>query len=680
MSHQCLGDNSRDEWNKATSNRVNDDHDCYRNSTVHSELYMDTYLQSLNEPEEFFGNIAKRLHWSKLWDRVLDNRTPPFTKWYCGGYLNACYNTIDRHVIAGKGDQVALIHDSPMTNTVRKVTYKELFEKVSILAGGLRRLGVKKGDRVVIYMPLIPEVIMAMLATVRLGAVHSVVFGGFAASELCTRIEHAKPTVVIAANCGLEPNKVIPYLDILHDAVGMSSWKPIRSVIFQRQQILVSPLDIENDINWDDVLAYGERAECVPVEANDPLYILYTSGTTDKPKGIQRPTGGHLVTLMYTMDTVYGVKPGDVWWNASDLGWVVGHSYICYGPLLYGATSIMYEGKPDRTPDPGQYFRLIDQHKINVLFSVPTAFRVLRRADPDLKFGSKYSLKSLRTIFVAGEHCDLETKSWIEEKFKVPVLNHWWQTETGSAITATCLGLDQNLNPPKYTTGLPFVGYDIKVMHPDGSEAGPNELGRILCKLPLPPGTMSTLFQNDELFKKVYFQNYPGYYDTMDAGYKDDNGYIFVTARDDDVINVAGHRISTSSLEDAVFKHPDVADAAVFGVPESTKGQVPLCLFVPKQGCEKPTTKVSVEIIKVVRDTIGPIASFRLVAAVETLARTRSGKTMRKAMADFAANKSVILPATVEDATVFKDIRRALQELGYAMNAPDPVVGMKRGK
>ncbi|XP_055610296.1 acyl-CoA synthetase short-chain family member 3, mitochondrial [Uranotaenia lowii] len=636
-------------------------------------LYRDVYERSINEPNAFWGELAEQLlHWNKPWEAVMDNSNPPFTKWYIGGQLNACYNALDRHVLNKAGDKVALIHDSPMTNTVRRVTYNELLDKVSRLAGGLKKLGVKKGDRVVIYMPLIPETIMAMLATVRLGAIHSVVFGGFAASELCSRIEHAEPKVIIAANCGIEPNKIIHYIDILHEAVRMSKWKPQVNIVFQRTNILVSDLDDKMDVSWESTLS--DPAECVPVEANDPLYILYTSGTTDKPKGIIRPTAGHLISLMYTMNTIYGVQPNDVWWNASDMGWVVGHSYICYGPLLFGATSVMYEGKPDRTPDPGQYFRVIAEHKVSALFSVPTSFRVLRRIDPSSKFGSKYSLKSLRTIFIAGEHCDSETKKWIETTFGVPVLNNWWQTETGSAITATCVGLAQNLNPPQFTTGLPFCGYDIRVLNPDGTEAAQNELGRIVIKLPLPPGTMSSLYRNDDLFEKLYFSRFPGFYDTMDAGYMDEKGYVYVTARDDDVINVAGHRISTSSLEDAVLRHPDVADAAVFGVPEPTKGQIPLCLYIVKDGVSKTTNKLSVELIRLIREVIGPIASFRLVGRVDALPRTRSGKTMRRAMADFAADKCVRLPATIEDEKVFGNIRQVLQELGYAMHAPDPTV------
>ncbi|KAH8278566.1 hypothetical protein KR018_005243, partial [Drosophila ironensis] len=647
---------------------------------AHDPLYMEAYRKSVQNPVSFWEEQAQLLDWDRPWQQVLDNSNPPFTKWYVGGYLNACYNAIDRHILAGRGSNVALIHDSPLTGTVRRVTYQELYDQIILLAGGLAKLGVTKGDRVVIYMPLIPETIIAMLAIVRLGAIHSVVFGGFAARELCSRIEHVEPKLVIASNVGVEPGKVVPYLDILHSAINMSRWKPPqRNIIFHRPNISpdTTKLDERADVLWSDVLAMakGEQAiACVPIEANDPLYILYTSGTTDKPKGVLRTIGGHLVALMYTLRTIYGINPGDTWWAASDMGWVVGHSYICYGPLCLGAVSVMYEGKPDRTPDPGQYFRIIDQYKVRAIFSVPTSFRVIRRADPDISYGRQYSTKSLRAIFIAGEHCDYETKAWIEKTFKVPALNHWWQTETGSAVTATCLGFNQSLSPPTYSTGLPLMGYEIKILKPDGNEAAPSELGRIVLKLPLPPGNMATLYKNEELYRKLYFQKYPGYYDTMDAGYKDERGYIFVTARDDDVINVAGHRLSTSSLEDAVLRHPDVVDVAVFGVPEATKGQVPLCLYIPVENCKKTDAKLSAEIIKLIRDVVGPIAAFRLITAVNNLPRTRSGKTMRKAMADFARNERVVLPATIDDASVFTEIRRALQQLGYAMSAPDPIV------
>ncbi|XP_044742144.1 acyl-CoA synthetase short-chain family member 3, mitochondrial [Chrysoperla carnea] len=638
----------------------------------YSEIYDETFRRSIQNPDEFWGEIAKEVVWTKKWDKVLDNSNEPFTKWFVGGELNACYNCLDRHVENGKGDKIALIHDSPLTGTIRRMSYSELLTKVQLLSGVLASYGVKKGDRVLIYMPLIPEAIVSMLATVRLGAVHSVVFGGFAARELCSRIEHTQPKVIIAASCGIEPSRVVKYKVIVNEALRISSWKVKKCIIFQRRNIEVAPLDNEIDVDWDDALDEAEPHPCVSVEANDPLYILYTSGTTDKPKGIQRPVGGHIVALAWTMKTVYGMGPNDVWWSASDLGWVVGHSYICYGPLLSGITSIMYEGKPDRSPDPGQYFRIIQEHRVNAIFTVPTAFRVIRREDPEIKYGRKYNTGTLRHIFVAGEHCDYETKVWAENVFNVPVLNHWWQTETGHSITATCLGLGHSTNPPKYSSGMPFPGYNIKVLRADNTETQPMELGRIVVKLPLPPGTMSTLYLSPERFCEVYFSKYPGYYDTMDAGYRDEYGYIYVTSRDDDVINVAGHRLSTSALEDVVLKHPDIADAAVIGVPEPTKGEIPLCLFVIKKNSTKNENIISKEVIKLVRELIGPIAAFRLTACVRGLPRTRSGKTCRKSIADLARDKSIQIPSTIEDGTVYKDIKTVLQSVGYALNAPDP--------
>ncbi|KAK9890129.1 hypothetical protein WA026_008938 [Henosepilachna vigintioctopunctata] len=647
-------------------------HDAVKENLYPADHYHKIYKKSLSNPEEFWGEIAKCVEWSKPWDRVLDNRTQPFTKWFVGGEINACHNAVDRHVKAGKGSKVALIHDSPLTKTVRRVTYAELLDEVSHLAGALAKLGVTKGDRVLIYMPLIPEAIVSMLATARLGAVHSVVFGGFASRELCTRIIHSEPKVIIAASCGLEPHRIIRYKEILNEAIEMSSYKPHKCIIFQRRNVESCSLDVEMDLLWEDALKMAGPHECVPVEANDPLYILYTSGTTDQPKGIQRPVGGHIATLCWTMSTVYGMGPEDVWWAASDLGWVVGHSYICYGPLLAGITSVMYEGKPDRTPDPGQYFRIINEHKVNGLFSVPTAFRVIKREDPEVEFGRKYSLKSLKAIIVAGEHCDYETKAWAERVFNAPVLNQWWQTETGHAMAAHCIGLGHSMNPPKYTAGMAFPGYDIKILRKDGTEAVRNELGRIVVKLPLPPGTMSCLYQAPERFCQVYFQKYPGYYDTMDAGYIDEYGYIYVTARDDDVINVAGHRISTSALEDVVLAHPDVVDATVVGVPEPTKGEVPLCLFVMKKDTQKTEAAVSRDILRMVRQLVGPIAAFRLAVAVTGLPHTRSGKICRKSISDLARNKEIRIPGTVEDPSVYKNIKITLQKLGYACSAPDP--------
>ncbi|XP_015609410.1 acyl-CoA synthetase short-chain family member 3, mitochondrial isoform X2 [Cephus cinctus] len=633
--------------------------------------YEEAFRRSIENPEEFWAEVAQCVEWSKPWEKVLDNSNEPFTKWYVGGEINACHNAVDRHVNAGYGEKTALIHDSPLTLSIRRISYNELLEKTSLLGGGLAKLGVRKGDRVLIYMPLIPETIMAILATARLGAIHSVVFGGFAARELASRINHAEPKVIIAASCGLEPSRVVKYTTIVNEAMGLISVKKPRCIVYQRRNVWESPL-LDYQMDWDEVLNSSEPHPCVPVEANQPLYILYTSGTTDEPKGIQRPIGGHIATLCWTMKTIYGMDKNSIWWVASDLGWVVGHSYICYGPLLYGITSVMYEGKPDRTPDAGQYFRIIDQHRVNALFTVPTAFRVIRRADPEAVLGKKYSTKSLKTIFVAGEHCDYEAKAWAEKVFNVPILNHWWQTETGHAITANCLGLGHSINPPKYSTGMPFPGYLVEVLREDGSKASVHELGRIAVKLPLPPGTMSTLFLAPERFKSIYFSKYPGYYDTMDAGYIDEFGYVYVTARDDDVINVAGHRLSTSALEDVVLGHPDVVDAAVVGVPEHTKGEIPLCLYVLKDDATKNEQEITHEIVARVRELIGPIASFKIAGAVKALPRTRSGKTCRKSIANLARSKAVKIPSTIEDPRVYLEIKQVLQKLGYAKMAPDP--------
>ncbi|KYM77791.1 Acyl-CoA synthetase short-chain family member 3, mitochondrial [Atta colombica] len=633
--------------------------------------YEEAYRKSLESPEEFWGEIAGCLDWNKPWHKVLDNSNEPFTKWFIGGELNACYNAVDRHVHAGYGEKTALIHDSPQTSSIRKVTYNELLEKTSVLAGALADLGVRKGDRVIIYMPLIPETIIAILATARLGAIHSVVFGGFAANELASRIDHAKSKVIIAASCGLEPSKVIKYTTMLNNALNMIIVPKPKCIVFQRRNVWEAPL-FESQFDWDDIMKRSKPHPCVMVEANDPLYILYTSGTTGEPKGILRPIGGHLVSLCWSMQTIYGLNKNSIWWVASDMGWVVGHSYICYGPLVKGATSIMYEGKPDRTPDAGQYFRLIEQHSINGIFCVPTALRVIKRADPETLLGKKYSLKSLKTIFVAGEFCDYETKAWAEKTFKVPILNHWWQSETGHPITALCLGYGHYANLPKFSTGLPIPGYEIHVLREDGSKAPQHELGRIAIKLPLPPGFMLTLYQASERFKQVYFSTFPGYYDTMDAGYIDEFGYVYVTARDDDIINVAGHRISTSALEDIILGHADVVDAAVIGVPDHMKGEVPLCLYVRREDATSNEEEINQELIARVRKMLGPIASFRTVAAITALPRTRSGKIIRKAIATLARSKQVKISSTIEDPTVFREIKKVLQKLGYAKLAPDP--------
>ncbi|XP_047034569.1 acyl-CoA synthetase short-chain family member 3, mitochondrial isoform X2 [Helicoverpa zea] len=647
------------------------DIESYGESSVTPE-FQEAYRRSIDDPEGFWGEVAQELEWTKPWERVLDNSNPPFTKWWVGGEMSVCYNAVDRHVASGKGDQVALVHDSPLTDTVRKITYSEIQDQVSRLAGKLASLGVTRGSRVLIYMPLVPEAIISMLATNRIGAIHSVVFGGFAARELRTRIEHAEPTVIIAASCGVEPNKIVRYKDILDEALCQSDFQPNNCIIFQRRRVLECTLEPGRDIDWKEALE-ADPVPCVPVEANEPLYILYTSGTTSAPKGIQRPCG-HAATLCWSLRTVYGLKKG-VWWAASDLGWVVGHSYICYGPLLAGVTSILYEGKPDRTPDPGQYFRIIEQHRVNALFTIPTAFRVLKRADPNAKYARRYCSKSLKTVFIAGEHCDQDTRQWAERIFGVPVLNHWWQTESGSPITAPCIGYNVKAIPP-HSAGYPVPGYDIRALKEDGSECQTGEVGRLVAKLPLPPGFASTLWQADKRFNETYFSTYPGYYDTQDAGWISSEGAVWVVARADDVINVAGHRLSTAALEDVVLRHARLADAVVVGAPDPTKGDVPLCLYVmrPPQDDEEMVAESTVtqELIALVRHLIGPIAAFRKAVAVPALPRTRSGKALRGAIAKLARSQLVKLPSTIEDPTVFGEIKIALQKFGYAIDAPDP--------
>ncbi|KAB0802068.1 hypothetical protein PPYR_04254 [Photinus pyralis] len=595
--------------------------------------YREIYRKSIENPEQFWSEVGTLLTWTKPWKKVMDNSNEPFTKWFVGGELNACYNALDRHVHGGRGRKVALIYDSPLIQAAQKVTYDELLDKVSRMAGALSKFGVRKGDRVVIYMPVIPETVIAMLAVARLGAVHSVVFGGFAASELAIRIEHATPKIIIAANCGIEPGKVINYKKILSDALKSSSFKPSRCIIFERRNIEKATLDRNTDTLWDEVLdtlSGSEPHPCVAVESNDPLYILYTSGTTGEPKGVQRPVGGHLVALTWTMRNTYGMESDDVWWTTSDFGWVVGHSYMCYAPLLCGMTSILYEGKPDRTPDAAQYFRIVEKYRVSGLFTVPTALRVIKREDPYSNIGRRYDTSSLRQLFVAGEHLDHETRLWAQHSFRVPVLNHWWQTETGHPITATCVGLDHCLNPPKLSVGLPLPGYDVRVVADHGTEAKPYEMGRIVIKLPLPPGVMSTLYKASMTFYDLYFRQFPGFYDTMDAGFIDEFGFVYITAREDDVINVAGHRISTAAIEDVVMSHSDVTDAAVVGVSEPIKGQIPICFFVLRKDSDKCEKAVGDELVTKVRGTIGPVVDLKLTAAVKDLPRTRSGKTCRK--------------------------------------------------
>jgi len=624
--------------------------------------------RSLQNPEEYWAEIAENTIWTKKWNKVLDNSNPPFARWFEGGELSICYNAVDRHVDEGHGDQKALVWDSPITGNKATITYNELQLLVSKVAGQLSKMGVGKGDRVLIYMPMVPEAVAAMLATVRLGAVHSVVFGGFAAKELAVRIKHAEPKVIISASCGIEPGRIVQYKPNVDEAIQLAGGN-VKSLVFQREQCLAEIT--ENDVVWQDCVPSATPHDCVPVDANDPLYILYTSGTTGQPKGVQHPTGGHAVVNKWTMEAIYGVSPGEAWWAASDLGWIVGHEYTCYSPLLARNTSIVYEGKPVGTPDPGQFFRVIQEHQVKGMFTAPTAIRAIEREDPKGEFAKKYDISCLKQLFVAGEHCDYKTRLWAQEHFRVPVLDNWWQTETGHALTSTCIGLGHSLVPPKDVSGMAVPGWDIRVIREDQTEAEPNELGRIVAKLPMPPGCMSTLFKADQRFVDTYFSAYPGYYDTMDAGIKDEHGYIKVMARDDDVINVAGHRLSTSAIEEVLLRHPLVADAAVVGVADKLKGQVPLGLVIPRKG---DSTNLEKELVKRVRDDLGAVAAFRLVTTVCGLPRTRSGKTARKTIADLADGKQIKIPPTIEDPNVYKGVLKALNHLGYAINAPEPIL------
>ncbi|MCU0630271.1 MAG: AMP-binding protein, partial [Methanoregulaceae archaeon] len=556
--------------------------------------YDEVYRRSIEHPDEFWGQAAESVHWYRKWDRVLDNGNQPFTRWFSGGILNSCYNALDRHVESGRADQVALIYDSPVTRTVKKYTYRELRDCVAQCAGGLRRLGVTKGDRVVIYMPMIPEAVISMLACARIGAIHSVVFGGFAPKELATRIEDARPRVVMCSSCGIEVSRIIPYKPLLDSAIDLCTHKPDACVIVQRPEEPVTLIE-GRDHDWTSFMK-GEPADCVPVAATDPLYILYTSGTTGKPKGVLRDNGGHLVALKWSMTNIYGVTPGEVYWAASDIGWVVGHSYIVYGPLFHGCTTVIYEGKSVGTPDPGAFWRVISEHGVSVLFCAPTAFRAIRREDPEAAYLRKYDLSSLRMLFLAGERCDPDTLTWAKEQLGIPVIDHWWQTETGWAIGANCAGIELlPVRPGSCTKAVP--GYDIRVFDTEGKPVLPGQNGNIVIHSPLPPGCLTTLWQNDTDFVRTYFSTYPGYYYTSDAGYIDQEGYLWIMGRTDDIINIAGHRLSTGAMEEVLSSHPDVAECAVTGVHDPVKGEVPVGFIVLKSGRSRAPAEIERELV-----------------------------------------------------------------------------------
>ena len=630
--------------------------------------YQKAYDWSISDPEGFWGDAAEEISWYKKWDKVLDDSNKPFYRWFTGGEVNTCYNAVDRHVEAGHGDRVALIYDSPVTDTVRTYTYSALQQEVANFAGVLAAQGVVKGDRVIIYMPMIPEAAISMLACARIGAVHSVVFGGFASSELAVRINDAQPKVIVSASCGIEGAKVLDYKPLLDGAVEMATHKPSALIIKQRPQKLAT-LNGPGDVDWDEAVAAAKPADCVPVAATDPLYILYTSGTTGQPKGVVRDNGGHLVALNWTMKYIYDVEPGEVFWAASDVGWVVGHSYIVYGPLIHGTTTILYEGKPVGTPDAGAFWRVISQHKVKSMFTAPTAFRAIKREDPKAELLKKYDLSNFKILFLAGERTDPDTLEWAQTALDRPVIDHWWQTETGWAIAADCMGLEYlPVKPGSPTKAVP--GWDIRVLDETNNEVPRGQIGAICVKLPLPPGTLPTLWNNDERYVASYLTEFPGYYMTADAGYMDEEGYVYIMARTDDVINVAGHRLSTGAMEEVLSRHPDVAECAVVGVADSFKGQLPVGFLVLKMGVSKPDDVIVKEVVQMVREYIGPVAAFKTATVVDRLPKTRSGKILRGTIQKIADNEPWKMPATIDDPAILDEIREALEGIGYAKARP----------
>ncbi|MBR0840547.1 propionyl-CoA synthetase [Bradyrhizobium liaoningense] len=626
-------------------------------------LYHDVHARSLADPEGFWAEAAKEIDWIEPPKKVFDATQGTYGRWFTGGVVNTCYNALDRHVAHGRADQVALIHDSPLTNSITKLTYAELLGEVQALAAIMQDFGVAKGDRVILYMPMVPEAVVAMLACARIGAVHSVVFGGFAAKELATRIDDAQPKLILSASCGIEPGRIVHYKPLLDEAIKLASTKPKACIVLQRPQHTCD-LSPGRDYDWASLrrkaLNDGKKAACVPVAATDPLYILYTSGTTGIPKGVVRDNGGHLVAVKWSMFNLYGVKPGEVWWCGSDIGWVVGHSYIVYGPLLHGATSIMYEGKPVGTPDAGAFWRVISEHKAVALFTAPTAFRAIRKEDPDGKFIRQYDLSKFRTLFLAGERADPPTVEWAEQQLKVPVIDHWWQTETGWCIAGNPVGL--GMLPVKHgSPTVPMPGYQVDIVDEAAKPVGANTMGSIVIKLPMPPGCLPTLWNQDARFKEAYLSEFPGYYKTSDAGYKDEDGYVFVMGRTDDIINVAGHRLSTGGMEEILASHPDVAECAVLGVKDAIKGEVPCGFLVLKAGVKRAPAEIEKEIIALVRDKLGPVAAFKLAITVGRLPKTRSGKILRGTIKKIADGEAWAMPATIEDPKVLDEIGEALK-------------------
>jgi propionyl-CoA synthetase len=632
-----------------------------------TNAYDEAWRAAKTEPEEFWAKAAAAIDWFRPWDRVLDDTRRPFTRWFTGAVTNTCHNALDRHVET-RGEQVALIYDSPVTKTIRRFTYRELRDRVARFAGVLASLGVRKGDRVIIYMPMVPETVVGMLACARLGAVHSVVFGGFASNELATRIDDATPKVILTATCGIETDRVIPYGPLLEGALAIASHRPDKIVVLERPEHR-GELVPGRDIDWTTAESAASPHDCVAVEATDPLYIIYTSGTTAKPKGVVRDNGGHMVALQWSMTNVYDTRPGEVYWAASDLGWQVGHSYIVYGPLLHGCTTVLYEGKPVGTPDAGAFFRVIAEHGVTTFFTAPTAFRAIRRDDPDGVLVRAHAMPKLRALFLAGERSDPPTLEWAERMLAVPVIDHWWQTETGWPIASNCLGLHRF--PVKHGSPTKAVpGWDVRALADDGTEVPRGKVGTLAIPLPLPPGALLTLWNADDRFEEAYFRDLPDHYTTLDAGFIDDDGYVFVMGRTDDVINIAGHRLSTGALEEVVAAHPDVAECAVIGPADAVKGQIPVGLVVLKAGATRAHADIQRDVIALVRERIGPVAAFKTCAIVKRLPKTRSGKILRGTLRKLADGVPHVIPATIDDPATLDEIRRVLVDLGFTVAPP----------
>ena len=633
--------------------------------------YHEVYAASQRDPAAFWAEAARAIDWIKPWEKVFDPSSGVYGRWFTGALCNTAYNCLDRHVERGRGEQKALIYDSPVTQSTRSFTYRELRDEVATLAGVLTELGIKKGDRVIIYLPMIPEAAISMLACARIGAIHSVVFGGFAANELATRIDDAKPVAILTASCGIEISRVIPYKPLLDRAIELATHKPSACLVLQRPMVEAA-MQAGRDHDWGQRIATAKTrglvADCVPMLATDPLYVLYTSGTTGQPKGVVRDTGGHMVALKWTMKNHYGIDPGDVFWAASDVGWVVGHSYIVYAPLLHGATAVLYEGKPVGTPDAGAYWRVIAEHKVSVLFTAPTAFRAIKKEDPTGALIKAYDLSHFRTLFLAGERADSETLKWAEAKLGVPVYDHWWQTETGWPIAGNPAGL--GALPVKHgSPTVPMPGFDLQCLDPQGNPVPPGEAGTLALKLPLPPGCLPTLWGNDARFRQSYLADFAGYYTTSDAGFIDADGYAYVMARTDDVINVAGHRLSTGQMEEVVSRHKDVGECAVLGVADDMKGQIPAGFIVLNSGVNRAAQEIEAEVVKLVRDEIGPVAAFKQVMTVKRLPKTRSGKILRGTMRAIADGETWKMPATIDDPAILDEITEVLQQRGLAMTS-----------